>query len=899
MQQSNSVLSYWGKTDWKQIDRYHPAIYHLLDVAACARAILQHERRRIERLSQVLNIDAGTLEKAFVYLACMHDIGKFSRSFQSKRPDLAPSHKGPKPADHHHTLTGYAIMAWDRGLGSELLGSLFKGWMPSNAWLVVGASTGHHGTPVEPNTENLQFWNVQIGREAFEAARAAHHIAYDIAGQPVLPRLKQDKATILSWAVAGLVVMSDWLGSNQKWFPIESGLDPLVYWNFYASPRAEAAAREAGVHKSPLSDAQTTCALFPEIPEASPVQAMAETAVIPNGPCLFIIEDATGSGKTEASIVLAQRIAKAKGLSGFYIGLPTMATANGMFERVATSYRALYDQSHVPSLCLSHGRRQFNSIFRAAVTGNWDQKANGAEAHCADWIADDRRRAFLADVGVGTIDQALLGVLPSKHQCLRLWGLADKVLIIDEAHAYDSYMNAEIEALLAFQAALGGSAIILSATLPFSTRKRLSNAFLTGLGQKLEADKSIKKRAYPLVTSVSEDGTMEEAGRIRPGTERFTLIKRAASVEVGLQDALSVVEAGGASLVIRNTVDEAVETADRLRSATTKDVILFHARFTIGDRLAIETEVLRRFGKKASRQERNAILVATQVVEQSLNVDFDVVVTDLAPIDLLIQRAGREWRHLDERPAGTRVVPDPVLVVISPIPKPNDGEEWLNGVLPGTRWVYQDQGYLWRSAKVLFDAGRITTRTCGETGRETSDVRELVEAVYVSNAIPLPPVLQKTHDDAEGKRLADRWEANNSVLPLKSGYITGQAWQSEEKAKTRLSEDNLTVRLAFDDGTEIHPLNQQNVSSDENWMLSEVASVRARRAPAQRASDGPPEADPRISTLRNSWGKFEKDTPLIVLRRSKSRYQARVTGGDGKVRQVYYSSDRGLEFVDP
>jgi CRISPR-associated endonuclease/helicase Cas3 len=193
-------------------------------------------------------------------------------------------------------------------------------------------------------------------------------------------------------------------------------------------------------------------------------------------------------------MILAHRLMAAGCANGFYVALPTEATANAMWERLGGVFRRLFAADAAPSLVLAHGRRALHKGFQDSVVDHAAQAdaRNGAaagdgerpsSAECADWIADDRRKAFLADVGAGTIDQALLAILPVKHQSLRLWGLADRVLIIDEAHAYDAYMTRELETLLEFHTALGGSSIILSATLPITLRRKFVEAFRKGVAK--------------------------------------------------------------------------------------------------------------------------------------------------------------------------------------------------------------------------------------------------------------------------------------------------------------------------------------------------------------------------------------------------------------------------------
>ncbi|WP_419602660.1 DEAD/DEAH box helicase, partial [Thiolapillus sp.] len=207
----------------------------------------------------------------------------------------------------------------------------------------------------------------------------------------------------------------------------------------------------------------------------TPLQQACLDLPIGTEPQLFILEDVTGSGKTEAALILAARLMAAGQAQGLYIGLPTMATANAMYDRMSTVYERLYRPGEPrPSLILSHSARHLSESFQQSLLAAQASATHYGEeesivAQCNRWLADNRKKALLADVGIGTIDQALLAVMPARHQSLRLLGLVGKVLILDEVHAYHAYTSEPLKRLIRFHAALGGSVILLSATL---TRKQ-------------------------------------------------------------------------------------------------------------------------------------------------------------------------------------------------------------------------------------------------------------------------------------------------------------------------------------------------------------------------------------------------------------------------------------------
>jgi CRISPR-associated endonuclease/helicase Cas3 len=436
-----------------------------------------------------------------------------------------------------------------------------------------------------------------------------------------LPALSEDGVTALSWWLSGLTVLADWIGSNERWFPYEHNIASLAaYW-----PRACGAAgravAEAGLGPVPPNPVRPK--LHPDL--ATPVQNFVANMNLgdPAMPALIIIEDQTGSGKTEAALILAHRLMVEKQARGVFMALPTMATANALHDRLSETYRALFAPGSEPSLVLAHGKRNLVDRFTAAMASGAEPRGVAGEdadetasAQCAAWIGQDRRRAFMAQFGVGTIDQALHGVLPTRHAPLRLFGLSQRVLIIDEAHAYDAYMQEELFRLVAFQAGLGGSVIILSATLPLVARQKLAAVFNEAIGVPAPA---LAETSYPLVTIATAAGVGEYPVAPRAGLARELAVQRLDDEAAARSTVLAAAARGSAVAWLRNTVDDAVAAHAALEAAGV-DALLFHARFAMGDRLEIEAAVQETFGKDSQPAARARVVVGTQVMEQSLDI---------------------------------------------------------------------------------------------------------------------------------------------------------------------------------------------------------------------------------------------------------------------------------------
>ncbi|HJZ54874.1 MAG TPA: CRISPR-associated helicase Cas3', partial [Gemmataceae bacterium] len=388
---------------------------------------------------------------------------------------------------------------------------------------------------------------------------------------------------------------------------------------------------------------------------------IAGLAVRMNEPGLFIVEAPMGEGKTEAAWYVADCWDR-RGGQGTYVALPTMATSNQMFDRVG---KFLESGAGKKNLMLQHGKAALNDRFEKLrhLAELYDETAKPSAVVAEGWFAANKKHGLLAPYGVGTIDQVLLGVLQTKHVFVRLFGLAGKCVILDEVHAYDAYMTTLMKRLLEWLAALRCPVVLLSATLPAAKRHELLKAY-TGVEPEVPEEKP-----YPRVTTavvIDNQAEVEVVHVPASGTKEIHLDWVEDGRLVGkLKGALTN---GGCAAVIRNTVGLAQETYERLRDGL-KDagirVELFHARFPFGRRQQIENAVLARYGKSGGPAERDkCVLVATQVVEQSLDLDFDVMVSDVAPVDLVLQRAGRLHRHdRGDRPGAVR---KPRLLLIEP-----------------------------------------------------------------------------------------------------------------------------------------------------------------------------------------------------------------------------------------
>lgn len=876
-------FNYWGKAS-KEDNSYHRLPYHSLDVAAVGIEYLTKNKALSDFFSEKLSCAKDDFLAWSAFWLSLHDLGKFSEAFQSQKAVLFAQLHGrepnsEKPYTERHDSLGQWL--WSDYLSGQ---AIEDGWFGNVTEAAVTgldfwmrAVTGHHGQPpkataLRGNSDDYFSRRDKKSVQDFVSKVRGLLLIDGVSSIPSLhtPENFEHTSQSLSWLFAGVAVLADWLGSNTDYFPYMDKIVPLdKYWPC-ARERAKKALQATGVIPSPVKTGLTFNDLFPTIADPSPLQQWVIDADIPKCPQIFLLEDVTGAGKTEAALTLAYRLMAAGNASGFFVALPTMATANAMYQRIANVYAKLFKDD--ANLVLAHGSRNLvdefaKTIIRESQPENDNEQVDQtATARCSAWLSDHNKRALLAQAGAGTIDQALLGVLHSKHQSLRLLGLFGKVLIVDEVHACDAYMQGVLEILLEFYARSAGSVILLSATLPNHMKTALLNAYARGRSQSSPA---VREKAYPLLTQwqASKPNILPELPiKTRAVVARTVQIDYQHDEQRIFDEIKNGVSAGKCVCWIRNTVADALDACAAL-SEHIKNITLFHARFTLHDRLEQEALIVDRFGPASNSEKRcGQLVIATQVIEQSLDVDFDLLISDLAPIDRLIQRAGRLYRH-NRDTQGNRLTDlksedqrgTPRLVVYAPEWIAEPTQNWFKEKLPKAAFVYPDHAQLWLTAKALQTGGFSMP----------GDARSLIEGVF-GEASEIPGGLQKINTIVQGQQMADASMAKNNTLTFATGYKRGDVidWWSEAKTPSRLGEASINVVLARWDGERLVPW----VSHRSVWAYSTIRMAERLIANARFPTDAVKSAEYNrtLETLpdKGKWSvllAFEKNQQGLWL----------------------------------
>lgn len=676
---SEAARRVWAKSDHDR-GGWLPLWRHMADSAAVAEKLWDEwlPAQVRQRVSAVLPGGEGDARRLAVWLAAVHDIGKATPAFACQVEHLAddmcregldmPLRKQmPDRRLAPHGLAGQLLL--QEWLVRD------HGWKPRSTHQLTVIVGGHHGVP--PTAGAI----ADLDRHPELLCTPGHEKAWDMAQRELLDtaarltgvadrlrewktlRLPQPAQVILS----ALVIVSDWIASNPElfpYFPGERGTDPErteQAWRLLALPRQWNAQEPQSTVAELFADRFD----LPSDAAPRPVQEQAvEAAREMAGPGLMIIEAPMGEGKTEAALAVAEILAARTGAGGCFVALPTMATGNAMFRRYRDWLERLPGMPpEAVSVFLAHSKAHLNPDFTALMGGGrhlaTDTDRDGTDDTTRErpptelvahhWLRG-RKKGMLSSFAVGTVDQLLFMGLKSRHLALRHLALAGKAVVVDEAHAYDTYMNTYLDRALAWLGEYGVPVIVLSATLPARRRREMVEAY-TGTA---DTGKAVEEaRAYPLITVAERGSAPRVLAPAASGRSTDVTLEPLDDDLDALADHLeAALEEGGCALVVRNTVARVHEAAAHLRDRFGDDMVtVAHSRFLDLDRAARDARLLREYGPPAKIAELGGerparhIVVASQVVEQSLDVDFDLLVTDLAPVDLVLQRMGRLHRH--------------------------------------------------------------------------------------------------------------------------------------------------------------------------------------------------------------------------------------------------------------
>lgn len=789
-----------AKTSRQDDNLWLPLAWHLKDTAEVMRYLLHHWVPNAF-YTEIGFTDKESARKIAIFLAAIHDSGKGCPVFQSRitrnLPDIRDTlfdqnlyfkdqYQNEKDLKHAH-------------MGAVLLRSM---GVPDSVAVVVGA---HHGKP-ETNTMSLRSPKSEmlVNKSAYGAQseewksvqqmivkEALEEAGYQSTEE--LPELSEEAQMLF----AGLLIMADWIASNSIYFPlISTDTLPMDY---------DRSRTENGLSKLHLpepymvSDYWKDPGFFRERFGFEPnaiQQAMIHKAEEMESPGLMILEAPMGEGKTEAALAAAEILMNRFELGGIAFFLPSQATSNAMLDRILEWIQSQPDADQV-SLELSHSNANLNHTFRELREGCVQTQEDESELFQKAAVYsffDGSKTKLLANVVVGTVDQLLMAALRQKHVMLRQLGLMGKIVVIDECHAYDAYMCVYLKRILRWLSAYGIPVILLSATLPGKRRAELVDAY--GCCRKKDRKEIEEKGGYPLLTTAEAwfqpkdlSGNFQACEISYDKQPRDVWVERRSENEA-FCEIKAALDAGGCVGIILNTVRRVQEWAELLKKKFPEaNLYVDHSYFLLPDRMEREQVILQKVGKASTWKDREkTVILGTQVLEQSLNLDFDLLITDLCPMDLLMQRIGREHRHLRERPEG--------LLLAKCIVLKSDPEQLEDGA----KAIYGE--YLLRRTAMLLPE-KITL---------PQDISKLVQYVY--NEKEGYKFLPDQYESYKNQRLDQEEKAEGYCLrepdadPLAepiTGLLDAEPfYQSEEKARAtvRDGEDSIEVIVVQESGND-------------------------------------------------------------------------------------------------
>lgn len=683
------ITTFWGKLGegTSPLREWHPLLDHCADVAACTEALLRDTLlgERLAAWGALRALDDGQIARLCV-ISALHDLGKFNYGFQAKSGER--THE--PPCGHVReilALFGENYEEQQAQLLRVLPTTIFATWGEDDAACkLLVAAIGHHGRPYPcegPPNFNARVWGRGIFGDPFEgiaALVAATRRWFPCAFEPAGAKLPTSAA--FQHGFAGLVMLADWIGSHRGFFPYSEsdGPDRITF----ARAQARQALREVGLDarasRQALGSTRPSFSTISGYPIPQPAQTTVGELPLELGGSLTILESETGSGKTEAALLRYIQLFQAGLVDGLYFALPTRTAATQIHARVIEAVKLAFPEHERPSVLLAvPGYLRIDDHDGTRLPGFevlWNDDPQ-ARLRYRGWAAENPKRYLAGAVVVGTIDQVLLSTLMTSHAHLRATASARHLLVVDEVHASDAYMNRLLEEALRFHLQAGGHAFLMSATLGANARVRL----LAAVGAKvpLPSVEEASALPYPMLTH-HQAGSPAPPIPVAHGSRTRhicpELLAIADDPEAIAAGALQAARQGARVLVVRNLVRTCVATQEALEvlaRGSGDERLIFHvgevlaphhSRFAHKDRSLLDQAVEAHFGKHRPNG-RGCVLVATQTVEQSLDLDADLLLTDLCPMDVLLQRIGRLHRHArpaHERPPGYQAPTVQVLV---------------------------------------------------------------------------------------------------------------------------------------------------------------------------------------------------------------------------------------------
>lgn len=815
----NEVLDLWAKKDSLS---EHPLEFHLIDTASVCGSFLLHDLRVLRLISPTEQTDTNYVS-LLRFLCSIHDIGKVSGIFQNQTESVG---------SYRHDLGGYYLLT--ESCFQTLLEGVHLTLSDRRSrralFNILRTATMHHGSPkgcYDVDRYELLFKKEEVDYASLIITRMSH--IYSVDASFLNDLLKSNDLSRITNIFAAIINHCDWIASGK--YPFCSQSISIRDYKEQSEIRSEAifSSDYLNICRKEVQgrDFATIFGFLPS-PLQSAISEMESTS-----PAMIIVEDATGAGKTEASLYAAIRFLESSDLDGITFALPTRSTSNLMFRRLnGYASSLIYDS---PSVSLQHSSSAYYLENMGMDTDS-------------EWTFG-RNKALFANISVCTVDQILSSVIPVRFQPLKLLAAVRHVVVIDEVHAYDAYTFGLLCQFVKYCKVYSTPVILLSATLPSMMKQQLISSY--GLGTvEISMD-------FPLIT-ICKDSVTQISTSVSDRSRREIKLRYTSDQRLLMEEMMELAAGGNRICWIRNTVDDAIEAFNSLPDGPYRKILL-HSRFTLADRIDIEDGIFSLCGKGI--EPSGLIVIGTQVIEQSLDIQFERVYSDLAPVDSLIQRMGRDQRFGDSPIECEFVVNGPEMT-------DHPDSDWYSSYLPRASYVYRDHSVLYNTA-VLVGEGRIAI---------PSDYRRMIEFAYQDPDGDSP--FFNNHLEFISIVRCSEALYKNIVLDPDSCYgcssseeFMDSQWDGIQRATTRQSDDRtVQCMLIFEEDGKLRPISGNPETS--------IVIVKSRYVTVDDCD-------------LYDYGKWRFVRKLLVQR---------MVSTDGRVywmngRGIRYDNVRGLEYV--
>ena len=783
----------WGKIDDETGD-YHPLAHHSMDVAAVFLRMLQLPVIR-DRLNTAAATSLSSLTcERLAALVFLHDIGKLHPGFQAKGwpPGLW---RGPLRG---HVGQGCAFLElacrWPHHPFHPVMRQILE-WGDAAAASLLDAILAHHGRPVaEPADPTLGSWNDKVPHYNWREEASVMNDALRgwFTDAFVSHNEKLNDEPRFHHMVAGLVALADWIASDRQFFQYSAPFDRS--YDKIAHRRANHALSAIGFDPGELPS--RVAPTFLQIAgHATPRPAQAAVGAVAPDARLMVLEAETGSGKTEAALWRFTQLLAAGAVSSLYFAVPTRAAARQLHRRIDKALRRAYGANAPEAVLAIPGMvRAGDASGRKLPDWSvlWEDHSGPVSTR---WAAEHATRFLAAPVAVGTVDQAMLAALQVKHAHLRGSAMSRSLLVIDEVHASDAYMSAVIDLLLHAHLGVGGYAMLMSATLGARARTRWIDDRLPAFEASIAVPYPavwIRGESQPRIAAADGDDKTVHLETI-PTMDPMHAAKRA----------VAEAQRGARVLVVRNTVRVAVATWHAVHEVGGESLLmraadgsaLHHGRYAVEDRALLDRAVERALAVDRQRALGGCIVIGTQTLEQSLDIDADLMITDLCPMDVLLQRIGRVHRHDLPRPDGFE---DARVVVLLPsggldllaAPAFENGLGTWDG--PGGRGgIYQELAVLELTRRLVDEHTVWQIPAMNRALVEGATHPERVAAVIGE----MGEAWKRYHDTFGGAQAAEAQIADMSALDRSVRFEELQFPSKDERIMTRLGAEGVVIQL--------------------------------------------------------------------------------------------------------